>query len=181
LGGTHEYRVIAWSEGVRLLRNDIPQGNWAEFRLHSRVPPAGAALGFGDGATVIAWVGGVPLRRTVSISSYLSQDSHRVHFGLGPAAKIDRLEVQLGVPRRAHLRSGRNLVLTIRRRCSRSCSSSSRMAAHPARITPSSCPCSRRARPRKCAPQRASMSTYRLAVKCNRPVRKLLAYHNFNY
>lgn len=78
---------------MRLLRNDIPQDNWAEFRLHSRVPPTGAPLGFGDGATVIAWVGGVPLRRTVGSSSYLSQDSHRVHIGLGAATKIDRLEV----------------------------------------------------------------------------------------
>ena len=54
----------------------------------------GAPLGFGDGATVIAWVGGVPLRRTVGSSSYLSQDSHRVHIGLGAATKIDRLEVR---------------------------------------------------------------------------------------
>lgn len=91
--GAMDIAIVDHEEGVRLLRNDIPQGNWAEFRLHGRVPPAGAALGFGDGATVIAWVGGVPLRRTVSSSSYLSQDSHRVHIGLGLAAKIDRLEV----------------------------------------------------------------------------------------
>jgi tetratricopeptide (TPR) repeat protein len=43
---------------------------------------------------VIAWVGGVPIRRTVGSSSYLSQDSHRVHIGLGAAEKIDRLEVR---------------------------------------------------------------------------------------
>jgi enediyne biosynthesis protein E4 len=92
--GAMDIAIVDHGEGVRLLRNDIPQGNWAEFRLHSRVPPAHAALGFGDGATVIAWVGGVPLRRTVSSSSYLSQDSHRVHMGLGVATKIDRLEVR---------------------------------------------------------------------------------------
>ncbi|HEX9110624.1 MAG TPA: FG-GAP-like repeat-containing protein [Terriglobales bacterium] len=91
--GAMDIAVVDQGEGVRLLRNDIPQGNWAEFRLHNRVPPTGAALGFGDGATVIAWVGGVPLRRTVGSSSYLSQDSHRVHIGLGAATKIDRLEV----------------------------------------------------------------------------------------
>lgn len=92
--GAMDIAIIDHSEGIRLLRNDILQGNWAEFRLHNRVPPHGAPLGFGDGATVIAWVGGVPLRRTVGSSSYLSQDSHRIHIGLGSATKIDRLEVR---------------------------------------------------------------------------------------
>jgi tetratricopeptide (TPR) repeat protein len=91
--GAMDVAIVDQGEGVRLLRNDIPQGNWAEFRLHSRVPPTGAPLGLGDGATVIAWTGKVPIRRTVSSSSYLSQDSHRVHIGLGAATKIDRLEV----------------------------------------------------------------------------------------
>jgi TolA-binding protein len=92
--GAMDIAIVDQGEGVRLLRNDISQGNWAEFRLHNRVPPTGAPLGFGDGATVIAWVGGVPLRRTVGSSSYLSQDSHRVHIGLGAAARVDRMEVQ---------------------------------------------------------------------------------------
>lgn len=91
--GAMDVAIVDQGEGVRLLRNDIPQGNWAEFRLHSRVPPTGAPLGFGDGATVIAWTGKVPIRRTVGSSSYLSQDSHRVHIGLGAATKMDRLEV----------------------------------------------------------------------------------------
>jgi thioredoxin-like negative regulator of GroEL len=91
--GAMDIAIVDQGEGVRLLRNDIPQGNWAEFRLHNRVPPTGTPLGFGDGATVVAWVGEVPLRRTVGSSSYLSQDSHRVHIGLGAATKIDRLEV----------------------------------------------------------------------------------------
>lgn len=92
--GAMDIAIVDQSEGLRLLRNDIPQGNWVELRLHSRVPPSGKPLGFGDGATVIARTGGVPLRRTVGSSSYLSQDSHRVHIGLGPATKIDRLEVR---------------------------------------------------------------------------------------
>jgi tetratricopeptide (TPR) repeat protein len=92
--GAMDVAIVDHGEGVRLLRNDIPQGNWAEFRLHSRVPPSGTALGFGDGATVIAWTGGVPLRRTVGNSSYLSEDSHHIHIGLGTATKIDRLEVR---------------------------------------------------------------------------------------
>src|SRR5215472_8846923 len=60
----------------------------------SCVPPNWAPSGFGDGATVIAWARGVPLRRTVGSSSYLSQDSHRIHIGLGAATQIDRLEVR---------------------------------------------------------------------------------------
>jgi tetratricopeptide (TPR) repeat protein len=92
--GAMDVAVVDQGEGVRLLRNDIPQGNWAEFRLHNRVPPRGMPLGFGDGATVTAWVGGIPLRRTVGSSSYLSQDSHRVHIGLGSATQIDRLVVR---------------------------------------------------------------------------------------
>jgi tetratricopeptide (TPR) repeat protein len=92
--GAMDVAIVDQGEGVRLLRNDIPQGNWAEFRLHSRVPGSEAPLGFGDGATVIAWVGGIPLRRAVTSASYLSQDSRRVHIGLGAAAKIDRLEVR---------------------------------------------------------------------------------------
>src|SRR5215469_13373041 len=91
--GAVDVAIIDHGEGIRLLRNDIPQGNWAEFRLHNRVPPNGASLGFGDGATVIAWVGGVQLRRTVGSSSYLSEDSRRIHIGLGAATEIDRLEV----------------------------------------------------------------------------------------
>ncbi len=92
--GAMDIAVVDQSEGVRLLRNDIPQSNWIELRLHDRVPPSGKPIGFGDGTTVIAWVGGLPLRRTVGSSSYLSQDSHRLHVGLGSATRIDRLEVR---------------------------------------------------------------------------------------
>jgi len=92
--GAMDVAIVDQGEGVRLLRNDIPQGHWAEFRLHNRVPPSNPPLGFGDGATVIAWVKGMPLRRTVGSSSYLSQDGHRIHIGLGSATKIDRLEVR---------------------------------------------------------------------------------------
>ncbi|HEV2446300.1 MAG TPA: ASPIC/UnbV domain-containing protein, partial [Candidatus Sulfopaludibacter sp.] len=92
--GSMDIVMVDHGEGVRLLRNDVPHGNWAEFRLHSRVPGKRDARGFGDGATVIAWTGGVPLRRAVDSSSYLSQDSRRVHIGLGAAARIDRVEVR---------------------------------------------------------------------------------------
>ncbi|MFN7998453.1 MAG: FG-GAP-like repeat-containing protein [Bryobacteraceae bacterium] len=92
--GAMDVAIVDHGEGIRLLRNDVPHGNWIEFRLHGRVPGNSAPLGFGDGATVIAWAGGVPLRRTVGSSSYLSQDSHRVHIGLGAVKKIDRIEVR---------------------------------------------------------------------------------------
>lgn len=92
--GAMDVAFVDHGEGVRLLRNDIVQGNWVELRLHDRVPPSNAPLGFGDGATVIAWVNGKQVRRTVGSSSYLSQDSHRIHLGLGAATTIDRLEVR---------------------------------------------------------------------------------------
>ncbi len=92
--GAMDVAIVDQGEGVRLLRNDISQGHWAEVRLRDRVPPTNAAHGFGDGATLIAWVKGIPLRRTVGSSSYLSQDSHRIHIGLGSATKIDHLEVR---------------------------------------------------------------------------------------
>jgi len=91
--GAMDVAILDQGQGVRLLRNDIAQGNWVELRLHDRVPPSNAPIGFGDGAIVIAWVKGVPLRRTIGSSSYLSEDSHRVHIGLGSATAIDRLEV----------------------------------------------------------------------------------------
>jgi enediyne biosynthesis protein E4 len=91
--GAVDVAIVDQGDGVRLLRNDLAQGNWIELRLHDRVPPTNTPLGFGDGATVIAWVKGVPFRRTVSSSSYLSQDSRRIHIGLGSSNHIDRLDV----------------------------------------------------------------------------------------
>lgn len=92
--GAIDVAIVDHGEGVRLLRNDSLQGNWMEIRLHDRVPPSGMPLGSGDGATVVARAGGIAFRRTVGSSSYLSQDSHRVHLGLGAATKIDQLEVR---------------------------------------------------------------------------------------
>ena len=92
--GSMDILIVDHGEGVRLLRNDVPHGNWVEFRLHNRVGSGKQPVGFGDGATVIARVGKDTLRRTVGSSSYLSQDSRRVHFGIGRATKIDALEVR---------------------------------------------------------------------------------------
>jgi tetratricopeptide (TPR) repeat protein len=68
-------------------------GHWLKLRLRSRVAN-GAAVGFGDGTTVIAHVDGVGLRRSVSSTSYLSQSSRILHFGLGSASVVQDLEVR---------------------------------------------------------------------------------------
>src|SRR5262249_49866327 len=85
--------VLQLGEGVQLLRNEMQTGHWLKVRLHSRTA-SGALVGFGDGSTAIAHVGGVPLRRTVSSASYLSQSSRVLHFGLGSAKQVDDLEVR---------------------------------------------------------------------------------------
>jgi tetratricopeptide (TPR) repeat protein len=68
-------------------------GHWLKVRLRSwnrNHQP----IGFGDGTKVIAHLGAVPLRRTVSSVAYLSQSSHTLHFGLGAATRVDQLEVR---------------------------------------------------------------------------------------
>ncbi len=92
--GAMDIAIVDHGEGVRLVRNDIPQGNWLEIRLHSLVGRNRQPVGFGDGATVIADVGGVKLRRTVTSASYLSQDTRLVHFGLGKSSRADKVEVR---------------------------------------------------------------------------------------
>ena len=91
--GDLDFAIADLGEGVRLYRNDMAAGHWLKARLRSK-NAAGVANGFGDGSTVIAWVNGVPLRRSVSSVSYLSQSSHTLHWGLGPTLRVDRLEVR---------------------------------------------------------------------------------------
>jgi tetratricopeptide (TPR) repeat protein len=91
--GDMDLAWIHWGEGVQLLRNEMQTGNWIKIRLRGGLGPEGHPVGFGDGATVVAWVGDTPLRRTVGGPSYLSQSSRVVHLGLGDATGIDRLEV----------------------------------------------------------------------------------------
>src|SRR5262249_37589727 len=78
--GAMDILISFLGEGVQLLRNEMQAGHWLKLRLHSRLPN-GAPLGSGDGAKVIARVGDVALRRTVSSVSYLSQSSRTIHFG----------------------------------------------------------------------------------------------------
>ena len=91
--GDMDIVIADLGEGVRLFRNDMQTGHWLKIRLHSVNHP-GQPLGFGDGSKVIAHVGGVALRRSVSSVSYLSQSSRTLHFGLGAATKVERLEVR---------------------------------------------------------------------------------------
>jgi tetratricopeptide (TPR) repeat protein len=91
--GDMDFAVADLGEGVRLFRNDMATGHWLKVRLRSK-NAAGNATGFGVGSTVIAWVGGEQLRRSVTGVSYLSQSSHTLHWGLGAAAKVDGLEIR---------------------------------------------------------------------------------------
>ncbi len=92
--GDLDLLIVRLGGGVKLLRNDMQAGNWLELRLKSRAAPAGEPRGFGDGATVVARLGDIELRRSVTGASYLSQSTHTVHFGLGEAQRVDRLEVR---------------------------------------------------------------------------------------
>ncbi len=82
--------VDADGGGVRLLRNETPQGNWVQLSLRARL---GSGYGPAEGARVIATAGGVPHRRTVSGVSYLSQSSRRIHIGLGDESSLESLEI----------------------------------------------------------------------------------------
>jgi len=91
--GDLDILLMHHGEGAQLLRNEMQMGSWLKVRLRSKVGN-GKALGFGDGATVIAHVAGATIRRTVGSSSYLSQSSRVVHFGLGDASRVEKLEVR---------------------------------------------------------------------------------------
>ena len=91
--GDMDFIIADLGEGVRLFRNDMQTGHWLKIRLRSR-NHLGKPLGFGDSAKVIAHVGEVALRRSVSGVSYLSQNSRTLHFGLSAATKVERLEVR---------------------------------------------------------------------------------------
>ena len=92
-GTVMDILIAQLGEGVQLLHNDMQTGHWLKVRLRSRLAN-GTPLGFGDGPKVIAHLGDLALRRTVSSVSFLSQSSHTLHFGLGDAKQVDRLEVR---------------------------------------------------------------------------------------
>ena len=72
-----------------VLRNDTSQGRWLTIIL---APNTGSADALGT--VVRATAGGRTWTTQVhSGVSYLSQNDRRVHFGLGSAARVDRLEI----------------------------------------------------------------------------------------
>ena len=92
--GDMDVLIARNGEGVQLLRNDTPQGHAVQVVLRARPRPGGPAT-IAIGAQAVAHVGPVQLRRAVSGgSSYLSQSSATLHFGLGQASAIDRLDVR---------------------------------------------------------------------------------------
>jgi tetratricopeptide (TPR) repeat protein len=93
LDGDLDLLFVDSGAGVRLVRNDMQTGNWIEFRLRAR-SARGDGFVAADGARVIARVGSVTLRRTVSSASYLSQSSRMIHLGLGQAVAVDSLELR---------------------------------------------------------------------------------------
>ncbi len=87
LDGDLDILSVELDSGVRLLRNDMAHGRWIEFDL------VGSAGGRGHGATVLVRAAELALRRTVGGTSYLSQSSETLHFGLGDVDRIDEVEV----------------------------------------------------------------------------------------
>ncbi|MFQ5524647.1 MAG: FG-GAP-like repeat-containing protein [Thermoanaerobaculia bacterium] len=88
LDGDLDVLMVELYAGVRLLRNDMPQGHWLELALRS------SASGRGEGSTVIVKAGDLALRRTSGETTYLSQSSALLHIGLGDIDQVDSVEVQ---------------------------------------------------------------------------------------
>jgi hypothetical protein len=89
--GDVDVLVMNMNEPPSLLRNDGRTGNhWLQVRLTGT-----DGNRFAIGAIVRLTSGGrTQARAVLSQSSYYSVDDLRVHFGLGPAAAVDGLEVQ---------------------------------------------------------------------------------------
>jgi hypothetical protein len=83
--------LVVDAEGEpRLLQNAAPAGHWLEVRL-SGAPPNRDALG----ARVRVTAGGrTQTRHLFTDGSYMSAAAPRLHFGLGPAARAERIEVR---------------------------------------------------------------------------------------
>jgi hypothetical protein len=89
--GDIDVLVMNMNEPPSLLRNDYRGGNaWIAVQLEGV-----RSSRDGLGATVLMTVGGhIQAQAVLSQSSYYSHDDMRVHFGLGSATQVDRLEVR---------------------------------------------------------------------------------------
>jgi enediyne biosynthesis protein E4 len=82
--------VNALAAPAALLRNVTPGGNSLSLDLVGRAPAASRPVG----AKVRATIGGrSSLRALAGGGSYLAASDLRVHFGLGSAGRVDRLEI----------------------------------------------------------------------------------------
>ena len=88
--GDVDVLVMNMNEPPSLLRNDSPKTHhWIAVALQGTTSNRA-----GIGATVRVTAGGrVQARAVLSQSSYYSLDDLRAHFGLGDAARVDRVEV----------------------------------------------------------------------------------------
>ena len=88
--GDLDLLVLNVNDRPRLLRNDLANSNhWLELRLIGTASNRDAV-----GARVRLTAGGHTQIRDVRTSSgYLSQSDPRLHFGLGPHAVVDRIEI----------------------------------------------------------------------------------------
>ncbi len=88
--GDLDLLVLNVNDRPRLLRNDLANSNhWLELRLIGTASNRDAV-----GARVRLTAGGHTQIRDVRTSSgYLSQSDLRLHFGLGPHAVVDRIEI----------------------------------------------------------------------------------------
>jgi tetratricopeptide (TPR) repeat protein len=91
--GDQDVLIMDLYEGVRLLRNDMANGNWLQVSLKSK-DGAGELTARGESSKVSVHAGDVILRRTATGGSYLSQSTRTLHFGLGATSRIDELEVR---------------------------------------------------------------------------------------
>jgi hypothetical protein len=76
---------------VRAYRNDLKDtGNWIGFRFHE----AGGAKSPVGARVTVRYAGRSSVRQIVTGDSYRAQQANTVHFGLGEATGVDRVEVR---------------------------------------------------------------------------------------
>jgi hypothetical protein len=95
-GKVDAFVVNLGGRGVLLHNVSTGTGHWIAIRLKGA--RGGKSIGGsnrdGIGARVEVWAGGREhLAERVASSGYLSQDDARLHFGLGAAAKVDKIVV----------------------------------------------------------------------------------------
>lgn len=83
--------IVANQDEVPLVyRNECQNGNhWVDFDLHGTISNASAV-----GAKVeIVWDGKKQIQAVTGGIGFCSQNQHRLHFGIGKAAKIDKVHI----------------------------------------------------------------------------------------